>query len=77
VNTKNISLPYLLANYLKFNAPSTIFHSTTKYLLQKELMGCKKKNSSIKERKRKIYEPKFVIKISSSKLEESFQVKEH
>jgi len=28
-------------------------------------------------RKRKIYEPKFIIKISSSKLEESFQIKEH
>jgi len=70
VNTKNISLAYLLANYLKFNAPSSIFHSSTK--LQKELMGCKK-NSGQKfheRKKRKIYEPKFVIKISSSKLEE-------
>jgi len=54
VNTKNISLAYFLANYLKFNAPSSIFHSSTKYLLQKELMGCKK-NSGQKfhERKKK------------------------
>jgi len=81
VNTKNISLAYLLANYLKFNAPSSIFHSSTKYLLQKELMGCKKnsgQNFHERKKRRKIYEPKFVIKISSSKLEElSFQVKEH
>jgi len=42
VNTKNISLAYLLANYLKFNAPSFIFYSSTKYLLPKELLGCKK-----------------------------------
>jgi len=42
VNTKNISLAYLLANYLKFNAPSFIFYSSTKYLLQKELLGCNK-----------------------------------
>jgi len=81
VNTKNISLAYLLTNYLKFNAPSSIFYPSTKYLLQKELMGCKK-NSGQKfherKKKRNIYEPKFVIKISSSKLEElSFQVKEH
>jgi len=54
VNTKNISLAYLLANYFKFNAPSFISHSSTKYLLQKELMGCKK-NSGQKfhERKKK------------------------
>jgi len=42
MNTKNISLAYLLANYLKFNAPTFISYSSTKYLLQKELMGCKK-----------------------------------
>jgi len=54
VNAKNISLAYLLANYLKFIAPSSIFHSSTKYLLQNELMGCKK-NSGQKfhERKKK------------------------
>jgi len=39
---QNISLAYLLANYLKFNTPSFIFYSFTKYLLQKELLGCKK-----------------------------------
>jgi len=35
------------------------------------------KNSMKERRKRMIYEPKFIIKLSSSKLEESFQVKEH
>jgi len=66
VNTKNISLAYLLANYLKFSAPSFIFFYYTKYLLQKEMLGCKKiiGQSSMKGRgkKRKIYEPKFIIK---------------
>jgi len=67
VNTKNISLAYLLANYLKFNAPSSIFHSSTKYLLQKELMGCKKNSiQKFHERKKKIFMslsflPKFQV----------------
>jgi len=39
VNTKNISLAYLLANYLKFSAPQ-------------ELMGCKE-NSGQKFHERK------------------------
>jgi hypothetical protein len=54
VDTKNISLAYLLANYLKINAPSSIIHSSTKYLFQKQLMGFKK-NSGQKfhERKKK------------------------
>jgi len=42
VNTKNISHAYLLANYLKFNAPSFIFYFSTNLLLQKKLLGCKK-----------------------------------
>jgi len=81
VNTKNISLAYLLANYHKFNAPSFIIYSSTKFLLQKELLGCKKiigQKSHIRKRKRKIYEPNFIIKVSSSEIEESsFQVMEH
>jgi len=52
VNTKNIYLAYFLADYLKFNAPTSIFHSSTKYLLQKDLMGCNK-NSGQKFHKRK------------------------
>ena len=71
VNIKNISFVHLLAIYLKFNAPSFIFHSTRKFLLQKELLGCKKNNgqkSHVKkerERERKIYKSKFTIKFSS------------
>jgi len=32
----------LLANYLKFKAPGITFYSSTKFSLQKELLGCKK-----------------------------------
>jgi len=55
VNTKNIFLAYLLANYLKFNAPSFFFYSSTKFLLQKELLAVGKlfDKSSMKERRKK------------------------
>jgi len=79
VNTKNISLAYLLANYLKFNAQS-FFFPLQNICCKKELLGCKKimDKSFMKERRnRKIYEPKFVMKISSSKIEEPFQIEEH
>jgi len=73
VNTKNISLVHLLAIYLKFNAPSFIFYSSTNF--QKRVIGlqekywtkvpCKKKKERIK---RKIYEPKYIIKFSKFKV---------
>jgi len=43
MNTKKISLAYLLAIYLKFNAPSITFHSSTKFSLQKKIVGLQEK----------------------------------
>jgi len=48
-----------------------------KIFVKKELMGCKKINGQKFHERKKKKDLWFIIKISRSNLEESFQVKEH
>ena len=65
MNTKKISLAYLLAIYLKFNAPSITFHSSTKFSLQKKIVGLQEKywtKAWKKEEKERFMSPSLLSK---------------